>query len=57
MGVEVIARLFRNRAVCACGWQSESHFFRGGAVLDGGLHLSTHSYAADTPPVHVQQAS
>lgn len=54
MTVEVTPRLFRNRAACECGWRGKSHLFRGGAVVDGGLHLATH-LSADTAVVVVNE--
>jgi hypothetical protein len=57
MKVEVTPRLFRNRAACECGWQGGSHLFRGGAVLDGGLHLSTHRSADAVVTMKMKTAS
>jgi hypothetical protein len=57
MKVEVTPRLFRNRAACECGWHGRSHLFRGGAVLEGGLHLSTHRSADSVVIVKMKAAS
>ena len=51
MQVYIAGRTFRQSALCDCGWSGTSHWSRGSAMVDAGIHAAQTGHLPVSAPL------